>query len=137
MILLPPTPVTAAGTVIGPALNVDPAEMRNLALEAQVAVATGGTSIDIYVQTSLDNGLTWIDIRNFHYANTPQNRVVNHSSLTPVTTAVVPTDGSLASDTSKDGIIGAKVRAKVVSVGTYTGNTSVAVYAQGGGLRAA
>lgn len=137
MILLPSTSITAAGTVIGPVLNIDPAKIKNLAIEVQVAGAAGGTSIDIYVQTSFDNGTTWMDIRNFHYTTTPQNRVINHAASTPQTTAIVPGDGALASDTSKDGIIGPKLRAKVVSLGTYTAPTTVALFAEGAGLRAA
>jgi hypothetical protein len=43
--------------------------------------------------------------------------------MTPVTTPTAPSDGTLTDNTAFDGPLGDRFRAKVVSVGTYTGPT--------------
>lgn len=134
--LLKPTVITAAVTLaLSPVLVIEPGAVRNLLLEAQLAWGSGGTTIDAYVQTSLDGGASWIDIRNFHFATASLNQVVNHSSLTPITTAATPGDGALASNTSVDGIIGDLLRVKYKSAGTYGTSTTLAIYATGPRLR--
>jgi hypothetical protein len=50
-------------------------------------------------------------------------KLLNFCGLTPKLTAVVPGDGALADDTAIDGLIGDRVRLKVVSTGTYAGST--------------
>ena len=51
----------------------------------------------------------------------------NLSSATPVTTQYVPTDGTLAANTCKDGLLGNMYRAKYTTTGTYAGNTAVRI----------
>ena len=43
----------------------------------------------------------------------------NLSSATPATTQYTPTDGSLAANTCKDGLLGNMYRAKYTTTGTY------------------
>ncbi|MCL6710221.1 hypothetical protein M8R20_24795 [Pseudomonas sp. R2.Fl] len=100
---------------------------RNLAVQAKFNYGGGGTSVDVYLQTSLDGGQSWIDIANFHFTTASGAAIFNLSALTPKTTAVTPTDGSLAANTCVDGILGAQFRTKIVSVGTYTGDSTIAV----------
>jgi len=51
----------------------------------------------------------------------------NLSSATPVTTQYTPTDGSLAANTCKDGLLGNMYRAKYTTTGTYAANTTVRI----------
>ncbi len=54
---------------------------------------------------------------------------VNISALTPKTTQMAPTDGTLTDDTTVDGVLGDRLRAKVVSTGIYAGSTLLSVSA--------
>jgi hypothetical protein len=129
-ILLPPVTITAAIStpVVGSVFNVPPGGLRSITLEGKFAWGSGGTTVDAYVQTSLDGGATWIDIHNFHFTTSSLNNVVNLSSGTAVTTAVTPSDGNMSSNTSQDGIIGSLLRVKYKSSGTYAGGTNLSVY---------
>lgn len=100
---------------------------RNLAVQGNFSYGSGGTTADAYLQTSLDNGVTWIDVCNFHFTTASARFVYNLNGQTPVTTEYTPTDGSLTANTSKDGILGPLLRVKYSSTGTYAGNTTLAV----------
>lgn len=95
-------------------------------IEAKLSYGSGGTSLKAYVQVTLDDGQTWIDVASFAFTTASAIRIVNISGLTPKTTAVTPTDGSLADDTVVDGILGSAMRVKLTSVGTYI-NTILSV----------
>ncbi len=97
--------------------------MQSLTASLDFRYGSGGTSAKAYLQTSLDGGNTWVDIACVTFALASSKKVLNFSALTPVTTPVVPTDGSMADDTAQDGVLGDQVRLKVVSTGTYAGNT--------------
>ena len=99
----------------------------NLVLQANFTYGSGGTSADAYVQTSIDGGNTWVDIANFHFTTSSARTTFNLSSGTPVTTQYTPTDGSIASNTAKDGQIGTLLRVKYTTVGTYAGGTTLRV----------
>ena len=90
---------------------------------------SGGTTAKVWVQTSFDGGTTWVDIANFAHTTSDLSRVYNLSALTPITTVYTVTDGSLADDTAKDGLIGDRLRVKFTSTGTYAGTTTMKVYA--------
>lgn len=96
--------------------------------DIQFTYGSSGTTLHAYIQTSLDEGLTWIDIRCFSVTTSSLTNVVNHSAYTAVTTAVVPTDGSLTANTSVDGVLGRAFRVKVTSTGTYATSTTLAVF---------
>lgn len=116
--------VTAAATQNGdPVLKLD--GMTALSGLVKFDWGSGGTTCKVYVQTSLDQGATWIDIAALAFTTADASKVFNLSGLTPKTTAVVPTDGTLTDDTCLDGILGDRVRLKVVSTGTYAGSTIV------------
>jgi hypothetical protein len=95
------------------------------AVSVQIALAYGaaGATVQVYLQTTLDQGDTAIDIACFTFTTASATKARNLSGLTPQTVDVTPTDGALADDTSKDGILGDRFRLKVISTGTYTGPT--------------
>lgn len=100
---------------------------RNLTIQANFIGGTGGTSVDAYVQTSLDGGATWTDIAEFSFTNTPGRKIYNLSALTAKTSEVTPTDGNLSANTSVDGVMGSQFRCKYVTVGTYSGGTALTI----------
>lgn len=124
-------PLTAIAAAISPAavsstvkLNGAP---RNLTVQANFVYGSGGTSVDAYLQTSLDGGSTWTDIANFHFATASARKIYNFSAQTPQTTQVTPSDGSMTANTSQDGVLGPMFRVKYQSSGTYASTTTLQV----------
>jgi hypothetical protein len=116
--------ITTAGTTVGDWLTgLD----GMLALTAQLTFAygTGGTDVRAYLQTSLDGGTTAIDIACVKFALAGETVVLNFSAATPRTAQLTPTDSGLADDSAVDGVLGDRIRLKVVSTGTYA-NTVLA-----------
>jgi hypothetical protein len=141
MNLLPATTITSAisPAVVTPwvALNGTP---RNLTVQANFAYGSGGTSVDCYVQTSLDGKATATDIANFHFTTASARNGCNISTTspagTPLSSSTAPdkqtpnlalTDGAMSSNTAQDGILGPYVRVKYQSSGTYAGSTTLQV----------
>lgn len=118
----------AAGTYTSPQFEFERNDPKNLGIEFQLAGPVGGTTVDVYVQTSFDQGVTWGDIANFHGTTSAKTRRINLSSLTPVTSPSTPGDGALTSDTCVDGVVGGRVRIKTVTVGTYSAGTMKTFY---------
>jgi len=115
-----------AATVTG-AFELADDNPESLLLQANFTYGSGGTTADAWVQTSLDSGATWIDIANFHFTTASLRYLFNLSALTPVTTEYAATDGTLAANTAKDGIIGPFLRVKYVTTGTYAGSTTLRI----------
>lgn len=138
-LILPKVTIGAAvnPAVVGSTFIIEPGTLRDLVIQANFLYGAGGTTVDAYIQSSLDAGASWFDIRNFHFTTAALSQIVNHSSSTPVTTAVTPGDGALANNTSVDGLLGDLIRVKYKSAGTYTGATSLAIFASGTRLRVA
>lgn len=103
------------------------ARAKSALIQFNFTYGSGGTSVDAYVQTSIDGGTTWIDVAQYSGTTSSQRRIYNLSALTAVTTIYTPTDGSLTANTAKDGIIGDLWRVKFTSVGTYAGSTTMVV----------
>jgi hypothetical protein len=114
--------ITTAGTQIGSVVT-GLEGILGAAAQMRLAYGSGGTSVKAYLQTSLDQGTTWIDAACFTFTTASAVKVRNLSGLTPKTSDVIPTDGTLTDDTTVDGILGDRFRLKVVSVGTYAGST--------------
>ena len=105
------------------------ARAKSLAIECIFTYGSSGTSAKVWVQTSFDGGTTWVDIANFAHTTSSLSRAYNLSALTPLTTVYTVTDGSLADNTCKDGLIGDQLRVKFTSTGTYAGSTTLKVVA--------
>jgi hypothetical protein len=106
----------------------------SITIQGNFTYGSGGTSADAWVQTSLDGGLTWCDIANFHFTTASARFIYNLSPNTVVGTQYTPTDGTLASNTSKDGIQGNIFRVKYTTVGTYATSTVMRIDAVLDGL---
>jgi hypothetical protein len=116
--------VTTAGTTICTAITALTG-MQSLSVSLRFVYGSGGTTVKAYLQTSFDGGTTWDDIACWALAISAATKRWNFSALTPVTTPITPTDGAMADNTAQDGILGDRVRLKVVTVGTYGGNTAL------------
>lgn len=100
--------------------------MESVSLQAKFTYGSAGTTCIAYVQTSLDQGQTWIDIARFDFATASATKVANISAAgasAPGAVAALGAEGKL------DGILGDRLRCKVTTTGTYAGSTTVAVRA--------
>ncbi len=118
--------VGAAATQVGDVVD-DLSGALSVTLSARLAYGSGGTSCYAVVETSLDQGVTWVQIARFDFTTSGLQKVLTVSGLTPRIAAA--TAGSLAADTALDGTLGDRLRATVVSTGTYAGSTVVSVRA--------
>lgn len=123
--LLPQLAITSAisSPLVTAAMQIRSGAPRNLAIQANFVYGSGGTSVDAYVQTSLDGGSTWIDIAQFHFTTASARKIVNLSSFTAETSQVTPTDGAMTANTAQDGVLGSQLRVKYQSAGTYAATT--------------
>jgi hypothetical protein len=90
---------------------------------ASPSPSPGVQSLDLYVQTTLDNEATWCDIMQFSFSVLTARLVqaVNlDAALAPNTT---PTDGTMTANTILNGLLGNKIRLKYVVVGDYRDST--------------
>jgi hypothetical protein len=104
-----------------------PQWVKGLVVEGQFVYGSGGTTSKVYIQTTFD-GINWIDIACLAFTTTSGKRIFSLNKLEPVTTIHTPTDGAMTDNTSKDGILGKKIRTKYVTTGTYAGDTNLSVY---------
>lgn len=122
--------IAGAGTQFTPApVGVSPPNFAGInaaSFQVRMAGGSGGTKINVYIQTSID-GQNWIDIANIAFANTPGTEIINLSALDKLTTPTAPTYLALADNTVLDGILGTQFQAVIVSTGTYSGSTLVSV----------
>jgi hypothetical protein len=118
--------VTTAATQVGEVVD-DLSGALAVTLSARLAYGSGGTSCYALVETSLDQGVTWVQIARFDFTTSGLQKVVTVSGLTPRLAAAAA--GSLSADTALDGTLGDRLRATVVSTGTYAGSTVVSVRA--------
>jgi hypothetical protein len=121
--------ITAALTAVAQTSVTGLTSARYLVLHANFVYGSGGTSADVWVQTSIDGGLTWYDIANFHFTTASGKKVssVAMDPATPLPPGTVPASGALAANTVLNGAIGDRVRALVTTVGTYAGGTTLAI----------
>ena len=123
--MLPVTTITAAvANQVGPTVKLD--DVAYLTVQAKFVYGSGGTNTTAWLQTSLDNGATWIDIAGFQFTTATATKVYS-LGRTPVTTAYTPTDGTISANTAKDGILGSQYRVKYTTTGTYGGSTTLQV----------
>ena len=102
-------------------------EMASVTLQANFTYGSGGTSVDVAIDTSLDQGASWIEIARFSFTTASAEKLFNVSGADKIEAAYSP--ATLSGDTAKSGILGDRLRARITSVGTYSGNTAVSVRA--------
>lgn len=119
--------ITTAATVTG-AIRYSPG-LASLTVMADFVFGSGAAvTAKAYFQTSLDRGLTWIDIAAFAFTTTSATKISALSKFTALAAAAAPTDGTLTDDTILDGLLGDRFRVKVISTGTYGGSTTLKVW---------
>ena len=103
--------------------------MKSLSVEANFVHGSAGTTVDVWLQTSLDGGSNWIDIAQFAFLTTSLRTV--HTIVLPAVVAnrtnVTPLDGTLGDNLIQDGILGDMIQAKLTTTGTYAGGTTLNV----------
>ncbi len=88
----------------------------------------GGTTIDVFIQTTFDDQTTWVDIMQFAFLVTAGTQIMSVRGDTAIIADIAPTDGGGPGDgIAIDGLIGSHVRARIVTTGTYTGTTTIDV----------
>lgn len=118
---------TAQTAAVTTAYQFRDGQPRDLTIQCNFTYGSGGTTADAWVQTSVDGGQTWIDVANFHFTTSSLRAIYNLSATTPITTQYTATDGTLAANTAKDGILGTLIRVKDTTTGTYAGGTTLSV----------
>ena len=98
-----------------------------ITIQSAFVRGSGGTSCDVFLQTSVDNGSTWIDIAQFAHTTTSVTKISSVRPYIAVAANITPTDGSLADNTILDGLIGDRLRVKTVVVGSYAGTSTLDV----------
>lgn len=117
-------PITAAAALAATPGSLQLADSpRSLLVQANFSYGSGGTTVDAFLQTSVDGGLSWMDIAQFHFATASARAFYNLNSQTPNKTQVPATDGTLAVNTANDGLLGPLFQLKLASTGTYAGTT--------------
>lgn len=114
--------IAAAGTQTGDWVD-DLDGMLSALVSLRLAYGSGGTTLRAYVQSTADGGTTACDIACVLFGVASEHSLLSFSALTPKTTQVTPTDASLPDDTAVDGLLGTKMRLKIVSTGVYAGST--------------
>jgi hypothetical protein len=102
--------------------------VESLGLLASFVRAGGGTTCKAWVQTTLDGGVTWMDIHCFAFTTTTAASAV-HLTAAAVTTPATPADGTTADNTAVNGFLGPLYRVKLTTTGTYTGASSITITA--------
>ncbi len=105
--------------------------MKSLTVQANFVYGSAGTTCDVWVQTSLDGGVTWVDIMQFAFLLASLRKV--HTVVIPAVVAtrtnVTPLTATLADDIIQDGILGDRLRVILTTTGTYAGDTTLTVEA--------
>lgn len=134
--LLPTTTITGAGTVTGDAYPFGNRVVEGFSVESIFVYGSGGTTAKVFVQTSFDGGTTWVDLASHAFALATASKVsAVTTGIAPASQAFAPTDGALTDNTIVQGVVGDRIRAKLITAGTYAGGTTVAVWVVLHGVR--
>jgi len=118
--------IPAAGTYVGEVMKAPAGNSGGgwtlACLQSKFTRASGGTTLKAYLQTSFDDGATWADVAAHAFATTTATKISSiNRSIAPAAQAFAPTDGTLTDDTIIQGVLGDRLRVKIVVVGTYVG----------------
>jgi hypothetical protein len=123
VVLLASTTITTAVTAVTTTPITGLFAPTYAGLQAKFVYGSGGTDAQFWIQTSFDQGVTWCDVMNFAFTTASARKV---GAITTVNvTPVAPTDGTLASNTITNGLLGPQFRVKYTTTGTYAGGTTI------------
>ncbi len=109
-----------------------PDECAGLLAECIFVDGGGGTTIKVFIQTSFDTigGATpvWVDIMCFAFTTSAGRKILKVREETAIVADYVETVDALTDDTAVSGIIGNRLRARIVTTGTYTATSTIDVY---------
>ena len=94
------TITTAVTGFVTPPMQFLEGPPLSLSVEANFTYGSGGTSVDAWLQTSLDGGTTWCDMAEFSFTTASARKGASIPSSTAITPVVV-TDGTLAANSHK------------------------------------
>lgn len=100
--------------------------MTSVTLFARLVYGSGGTACLVVVQTSLDQGASWIDVCRFDFATANASKSANVSASAAAAVAAV---AALSAEGKVDGVLGDRLRCKITTTGVYAGSTSISVRA--------
>lgn len=119
-------PITAAATVVSESIAMGQLGVhapQALGFQGTFTYTSGGTTCKAFLQTSFDGGVTWCDIACMAFTTASLKKVGCISPVIAAAAPATPTDGTLADNTINNGLLGDRVRVKVISTGTYAGTT--------------
>ena len=116
--------ITAAVTAVTPDVIQSFDRVESITVQAAFTYGSGGTTTKAWVQSSVDGGTTWFDIANFAFTTSTATRLY-HLTAAAVTSIATPTDGTLADNTSVNGLLGDRFRVKLTTTGTYAATSLV------------
>lgn len=116
--------ITAAGTYAG-AVATGFAGIKSMSAQVAWSYGSGGGSGTWYLQTSLDQGNTWIDIAAEAFTNSSGTTIWNFDTDAAVV-ATAPSNGALSSGSQVNGILGDRFRLLVVTTSTAFVNSTIA-----------
>ena len=131
--LLPAKTITAAlNPFVTDAFKFGAAFPKVITAQATFTYGSAGTTCKAWLQTSLDDGASWIDVACFSFTTASARKIAAVNNFVAITGAavVVPTDGTLAADAIVNGVLGRWLRVKVITTGTYADSTTLAILAQ-------
>ena len=114
---------TAAGTFEDPRVDGF-GKVGSLTITYRFTYGSGGTSVDVYVQTSIDGGITWWDIACTSFSTSTGN-AYQSCTMSHISTPVALTDGTLTANTSIAGLLGPTFRTKRIVTGAYGGTSLI------------
>lgn len=92
---------------------------QKLTAQGNFVAGGGGSTVTAFLQTSLDGGVTWIDIASFAFTTSSLREIFSLTTATAAIAPVTPTDGGLVANTAVSGILGNLLRVKWSSTGNY------------------
>lgn len=120
--------ITSAGSQVGDWVEGFEGLLA-LTVQMRLVWGSGGINVQAWLQTTFEQGTTPtpIDIWCALFGTASELAIENFSKLTPKTTQIAVTDGTLANDTAIDGILGSRFRIKLTSSGIYAASTQLIV----------
>lgn len=127
--LLPPTIITTpvAGVVTPPVIDL--AAMESLTAQSTFAWGSSGIKITIWIQTSFDGGISWVDVICQTFGAASARKISSVKAATAVAASYGPLDKGLADDSVKDGVLGSMLRVAYSTQGAFGSNSILSIYA--------